>query len=111
MANTSNGIDEKEFLDAEGLALFLTNLKALFIQRFEPALTDLNDATETGVYRYSNGASNIPVTAGGSMLVMRTSGTYQYQLAFPNNQDGLPIFYTRIHYSGGWSEWKRVTLV
>lgn len=111
MSELIDEVDVSEFLDAEGLSVFLDNLKNLFIQRYEPAITDLNDATETGVYRYGNRASNIPVTAGGSMLVMRTSGTYQYQLAFPNNNDGLPIFYTRIHYSGGWSEWKRVTLV
>lgn len=111
MSEQIDEVDVSEFLDAEGLFVFLDNLKNLFIQRFESDLTDLNNATKTGVYIYSNGASNKPVTSGGSMLVMRTSGTYQYQLAFPNNKDGLPIFYTRIHYSGGWSAWKRVTLV
>jgi len=71
--------------------------------------TNLDNATQTGIYSYSSSATNAPVSANGTLLVFRTSSTYQFQLAFPNNSSGNPVIYTRIHRSAGWGAWKTLS--
>lgn len=71
--------------------------------------TNLDNATQTGFYSYSSSATNAPVSANGTLLVFRTSSTYQFQLAFPNNSSGNPVIYTRIHRSAGWGAWKTLS--
>ena len=74
------------------------------------AATNLDNATTTGFYSYSSTATNAPTSANGTLLVARTSSTYQYQVAFANNSAGNPVIYTRIHRSAGWGAWKQFTV-
>lgn len=69
------------------------------------AITNLNNATEYGIYTYENTASNKPNSAGGSLVVYKTSSTYWVQVAYPNNNNGNFTQYGRMHYSGGYGSW------
>lgn len=97
-----------EFVDEEGLSFFLDNLKNLFIQRYNTVLTDLNDATETGMYVYNNASANIPTSTGGCVLVLKYSSNYSHQLAVPNHASGQSNLYKRMKTANGWSSWTMV---
>ena len=79
-----------------------------------PVLTtypeDLDDVTTTCITGYGYpGTDHRPNSAGGTVLVMRYSSTYQYQMAFSNNPNGNLQVYVRMHYSGGWTPWTSIT--
>ena len=72
--------------------------------------SNLNNCTDRGFYTYNSGASNTPTASSGSLLVLRTSDTYQYQLAFPNVSGSSPAWhiYARLHNDSGWTSWTQV---
>ena len=81
--------------------------------------SDLNNCKTAGFYTFTKDASNIPFTSGGgvggSLLVMRFSSTYIYQVAFANNNSTTSTaaqlrIYARRYYNGTWYEWYKFTL-
>lgn len=79
-----------------------------FAHGSEPS--NLNNITETGFYSYSSSASNVPSAAGGTLLHIKTSGTYSYQLAFQNQSTAgsTGAVYYRLKNSFGWHAWQKV---
>ena len=81
--------------------------------------SDLNNCKTAGFYTFTKDASNIPFTSGGgvggSLLVMRFSSTYIYQVAFANNNSTTSTaaqlrIYARRYYNGTWYAWYKFTL-
>lgn len=81
--------------------------------------SDLNNCTTMGFYTFTKDAAHIPYTSGGgvggSLLVMRFSSNYMYQVAFANNTSttdavGQMRIYARRYYNGTWYSWYKVTL-
>lgn len=110
---TDTDIDytSQEFVDEDGLSFFLEQLKKIFFRYYSTSLTNLDTATDNGFYKYAGTATSAPTKTNGSLLVLRTSAAYQYQLAFPNNINGIPMIYIRIYYnSTAWSAWKTVRI-
>ena len=74
-------------------------------------ITDLNQDLGQGFYYYSSDATGVPTAAGGTLMVLRTSGTYWYQLAFTNASNGEPHMFFRMHTSSGFADWVQVSKV
>ena len=72
--------------------------------------SNLNNCTDRGFYTYNSGASNTPTNSSGSLLVLQTSSTYIYQLAFPNvsGSGASGAIWARLHNDAGWMAWQRV---
>ena len=73
-------------------------------------VSDLDDAVQTGNYRYAGAAANKPTgtTSGGALQVVRFNSSYYVQLAFPYTGTDYNIYY-RKHSSGdGWSAWRSI---
>ena len=77
--------------------------------------SNLNNCTTMGFYTYTSDASNKPMSGvGGSLLVMKYSSTYFYQIAFVNYTSdsdavGQMRIYARAYYNG-FKSWYKVTL-
>lgn len=113
--NESLYINDAKAIDSNGIAMRVhadesgRNIIDTYLPITNGVITNLDNATQTGFYSYSSSATNAPVSANGTLLVVRTSSTYQYQVAFSNNSAGNPAIYTRIHRSEGWGAWKSLS--
>lgn len=77
------------------------------------SVSDLNTATAVGVYTYSSNATNRPTDASGSLLVMRQTTSYVYQLAFISSATSTVaprIFIRRTYDENVWQDWYRITI-
>ena len=72
------------------------------------AVSDLNDALETGVYRWADTATNRPSdifpTSGGNLIVTKFSANYLQQIAISNNESNFKIA-CRKKYTTNWTSW------
>lgn len=70
-------------------------------------ITDLNSATETGVYYWQGDASNRPFYSGQCAVARRQGGDYIFQFAL---SDGtyVPTYAIRKMTQGSWGEWEWV---
>lgn len=91
-----------------------TALSDKYILIRNSTVTDLDDAQTTGFYYYTSSASNVPTSAGGTLMVVRTSETYIHQVAFCNSaatsSTRKSVIYARFLNSTGWSNWSQITL-
>lgn len=86
--------------------------------------SNLNNCKTAGFYTYTSDCSNKPtsVAVGGSLLVMRYSATYMYQIAFANStstsdsttKDASQMrIYARRYYNGNWypsNSWYKISM-
>lgn len=88
--------------------------------------SDLNNCKTAGFYTFTKDAAHIPYTAGGgvggTLLVMRYSATYMYQIAFANStntsdsttKDASQMrIYARRYYNGNWypsNSWYKISM-
>lgn len=136
MAENIDEIDVSEFVDEEGLGLFLDNLKGLFTPQARTingkaltddvslvasdvgaflhvggTQTDLDELTSvTGCFRFTTATANKPITTGGWVFVLRYSNTYIYQVAFSNQSAGIITIHIRLHTASGWGAWTRLAI-
>ena len=71
---------------------------------------DLDTLVNTGFYTYTSSNPNIPTATGGTLLVIRTSSTYIYQVAFCNSSgtdvNRVPSIRVRFKNATNWSTWR-----
>lgn len=93
-----------------------TSLASKYAQKFgsDAEYTSLDDMTITGFYYFTSSYTSVPVSAGGTVLVIRTSATYIHQLAFMNSSSTSstrkPVIYARYLNATGWSNWSQISL-
>lgn len=73
--------------------------------KWRQTITQLNADLNTGFYTYAGGATGAPSSAGGSLLNIRYSSTYEYQLAFPNSSQGIIKIYVRMAHGNTFTAW------
>lgn len=71
--------------------------------------TDLNNATAPGFYMYTGSYSNVPSSAGGSLIVTKYNDNIISQLAFSNSSSKNVNIWARHFYLDGWSDWSSLT--
>lgn len=71
----------------------------------KPMISDLNEATETGIYPVSN-PQNAPLKQNGCVMVFGFSVAYFLQMYYPNANAEI---YTRRYLNGNWTAWVKVT--
>lgn len=70
-------------------------------------ITDLNNATETGIYSYSGNTTNAPTTSGSAVFVISNAYASQVlQICRPNNYDSIQF---RTKSGNTWNSWKSIS--
>lgn len=77
-------------------------------------VTNLNTGKETGLYHYSAEATGNPASTGGTLLHLRRSSNYAWQMAFVNSASGAMNLFVRMAHpendSVVWESWKKVSM-